>query len=141
LPWTGDAVLVEESDESAETLGGFRQIPGAVFGEAGAIPLDESGIHLADGRALALDPVGKLLSGAQKPLNTLWGIAFVVQGSREGIQVGSQRTLPQPGNHPWADKGLFKHGILLFLKDGLEKEKDGMSASCRGGGRGSRCSD
>ena len=126
-------MLVEESDEVAQALGGFGQVPGTVFGESGAIALYEGCIHLADGRALSVDPVGKLRSSTQKPLDATRGIAFVVQGGREVIEVWSQRTPPQPGDHTCSYKGAFKHGILLFLKGCLEREKGGMSESCRVG--------
>jgi hypothetical protein len=93
LPWTCDAVLVEESDEVAQALGGFGQVPGTVFREAGDIAVYEGCVHLADGIALSVYPVGKLLCRTQKPLDATWGIAVVVQGGREGIEVGAQRTL------------------------------------------------
>jgi hypothetical protein len=83
---------MEESDEVAQALGGFRQVPGTVFREAGDIALYEGCVHLADGIALSVYPVGKLLGGTQKPLDATQGIALVVQGGREMIEVGSQRT-------------------------------------------------
>jgi hypothetical protein len=94
VPWARDAVLVEESDEGAQPLGRFGQVPGTVSREAGDIALYEVGIHRADGIALSVDPVGKLLSGTQKTLDTTRSIAFVVQRGREGIEVRSQRTPP-----------------------------------------------
>jgi hypothetical protein len=114
-------------------LGGFGQVPGTVCGESGDTALYEGCIHLADGKALSVDPGGNLLSSTHKPLDATRGIAFVVQGGREVIEGGSQRTPPQPNDHTCSRTGTFKLGVLLFLKGCLEKEKDGMSTSCRVG--------
>jgi hypothetical protein len=111
----------------AETLGRFGKVPAAVSWECGDITVYEVFIHLADGIALLLYPLGEFLSRTQKTLDTTRGIAFVVQGGGEGIQVRSQRTPPQPGNHAGSYKGVLKHVLLLFLKGCLEKEKDRTS--------------
>jgi hypothetical protein len=108
----------------AETLGRFGKIPAAVSGESGDITVDEVFIHLADGIALSVDPVGEFLSGTQKTLDTTQGIPFVVQGSSEGIERQPQRTPPQPGHHTGLYKGVLKPMLLLFLTGCLEKEKD-----------------
>jgi hypothetical protein len=139
LPWTRNTVLVEESDEVAEALGRFGQVPRTVVRESGDIALDEVRVHLANVITLFVDPAGKLLSGRQKSLDTAGSIAFMVEGGREGIQVGSQWTAPQPGNYARPDKDVFKHRLLLFLKSDLEKEKDRMFRSCRGGWMKTRC--
>jgi hypothetical protein len=99
-------------------------------GESSAIALDEGCIHLADGKALSVASVGTRLSSTQQPLDAPRGIAFMVQGGREVIEVGSPRTPPHPDDHPCSCTGTFKHGVLLFLKGCLEKEKDGMAESC-----------
>ena len=39
----------------------------------------------------------------------------------------------QAGNHARPDKGVFEHALLLFLTGCLEKKKQRMSGSCRGG--------
>jgi hypothetical protein len=78
LPWVRHAVVVEESDKGAQTLGRFGQVPVPVFWEVGAIPVDEVGIHLTDGVAVCVDPLRALLSGTQKPLDIIPGIAFMV---------------------------------------------------------------
>jgi hypothetical protein len=44
LPWVRHAVVVEEADEGAQPLGRFGQVPVPVFGEAGAILVDEIAI-------------------------------------------------------------------------------------------------
>jgi len=62
--------LVEESDEIAQTLGCLWKVTGAVFWESGEITVYEVCIDLADGIALFVYPLGKLLSGTQKPLDT-----------------------------------------------------------------------
>jgi len=53
-PWAYHALLVEESDEMAETLGRFRELAGPVAREPGDIALYEVAIYLADGIALLL---------------------------------------------------------------------------------------
>jgi hypothetical protein len=63
-------MLVEESDEGAQPLGRFGQVPGTVSRESGDIVLYEGFIYLADSMALAVYPVGELLSGTQKTLDT-----------------------------------------------------------------------
>jgi hypothetical protein len=90
-------------------------------------------IHLADGIALSLYPLGERLSGTQKTLETTWGVAFVVQGGGEAIQVWPQRTPPQPGHHARPYTGVFEPGLLLCLKGCPEKEKDRTSRSCKVG--------
>jgi hypothetical protein len=124
---------VEESDKIAQTLGRFWKVTGTVSYETGEIALQEVFIQRADGIALSLYPLGKLLSGTQETLDTTRGISCVVQGGGEGIQVWPQRTPRQLGNHTHPYKGVFEHGLLLFLRDGLEKEKDRTSGSCRVG--------
>jgi len=133
LPWVRDTVLVEESDEGAQTLGRCGKVPGTVSCETGAIASYEVFIHRADGIAVSWDPWGTRLSGTQKTRETTRGIAFVVQGGGEGIQVWPQRTPPQPGHHPRPYKGVFEPGLLLCLRDGLDKAKDRPSGSCRVG--------
>ena len=48
LPWVRHAVVVEEADEGAQPLGRFGQVAVPVFGEAGAILVDESAIDLTE---------------------------------------------------------------------------------------------
>ena len=52
--WAYHALLMEESDEMAETLGRFRELAGPVAREPGDIALYEVSIYLADGIALLL---------------------------------------------------------------------------------------
>jgi hypothetical protein len=87
LPGVGHPVVVEESEEGAQTWGRFGQVPVPVFWEAGAIAVDEIASDLTEGVALGIDPVRGLLSGTQKPLESIRGIAFLVQGRREGLHV------------------------------------------------------
>jgi hypothetical protein len=116
-----------------EALGRFRERAETVSREPGDIALHEVFIDLTDGMALSLQPLGKLLSGTQLPLETPRGIAFVVEGGCQVIEVQPQWPTPQPGNHAWPYKGVCEHVLLLFHKSCLEKEKDGMSGSCRVG--------
>src|SRR5215475_11205142 len=115
LPWARHAVVVQETEQGAQPLGRFGQVPVPVFWETGAIAVDEIDIALTEGVALCVDPPCVLLSGTQKPLDRIRGIAFLVQGSREGIHVRPERALPQSGNHAWPNKSVFKHALLLFL--------------------------
>jgi hypothetical protein len=90
LPWAGHAVLVEESDEMTEALGRFRELAGTVSREPGDIALHEVCIDLTDGIALSLQPLGKLLSGTKRTLDTTRGISFVVEGDCQVIEVPPQ---------------------------------------------------
>ena len=110
------ALSLEESDEMAEALGRFGEVAGTVSREPGDIALYDGVIHLAEGIALPVQPSSKLLTGAQKALDTDLGHTLVVEGGREVIQVWPQGTTAQPGNHDVPDKDVFEHGLLLFLK-------------------------
>ena len=69
LPGVRHTVVMEESDEGAQTLGCFGQVPVSVFWEVGDIAVDEIDIDLTKGVALCVDPLRVLLSGTQKPLD------------------------------------------------------------------------
>ena len=73
-------------------------------------------IDLTDGMALSLQPLGKLLSGTKITLDTTRGIALVVEGGCQVIEVQPQWPTPQPGNHARPYKGVFEHVFLLFHK-------------------------
>lgn len=52
LWWAHHAVSLQESEEMAQTLGRFREVPGTVPPEPSDIALEDSVLHLADGSAL-----------------------------------------------------------------------------------------
>ena len=127
LPWACDTLLVEQSQEGAETLGRFGQVAGTGAWKPGDRALYEVFIHLEDGIALFLEPLGKLLSRTKRALCTTWGVSFLAQGGSEMIERRPHRTPPQPGNDALSYKGLVEHVLFLFRKGCLEKEQDRTS--------------
>src|SRR5437879_2342585 len=127
VPWACNTMLVEQSQEGAETLGRFGQVAGTGAWKPGDRALYEVFIHLEDGIALFLEPLGKLLSRTKRALCTTWGVSFLAQGGSEMIERRPHRTPPQPGNHAWSYKGVFEHVLLLLLKRCMEQEKDRTS--------------
>jgi hypothetical protein len=61
----------------AETLGGFRELTGAVSCKPGYIALGEVCIDLADGIALSWEPSRKVFSGPKVELDTTGCISFL----------------------------------------------------------------
>ncbi len=110
----------------------------STYSEHTPIAADEIDIDCTEGIVLCVDAVRVLLSGTQKSLDRIRGIAFLVQGRREGIHVRPSRTLPQAGNHARPNKGMFEHKLLLFLTGCLAKKKHRRSGSCRGRGKATR---
>ena len=116
MPEMRDAALLEESDEVTQPLGGFRQVATTVSCEPRAIFSYQVFIHLVDGIPMSVQPVRKLLSGAQKTLDATWSIACVVERGRKVIEVRPEWTAPQPGNGALSYKGLVEHVLFLFRK-------------------------
>ena len=63
-----------------------------------------------------VQPLRKLLSGAQKTLYATWSIACVVERGCKVIEVRPEWTPPQPGNDALSYKGLVEHVLFLFRK-------------------------
>ena len=76
---------LQESDEMAEALGRFREVTGTVSSEPGDIALQDGVVNRADGRALCVQPSGKLLTGAQRALDMTRCIPFVVEEGGEVV--------------------------------------------------------
>jgi hypothetical protein len=112
--WAHHAVSLQESEEMAETLSRFREVTGTVPFEPGDIASQDSVVHCADGSAVSVQPSSKLLSGAQRALDMTRRIPFVVEEGGEVVQVWSQGTTAQSGNHRRPYKEMFEHGRLLF---------------------------
>ena len=108
------ALLLEEPQEMVEAFGGFREVAGTVPLEPGNIALKDGGIQLADGIAVPVQPPAERITGAQIALDTARGISLLVEAGCQVVQVRSQRTAPQPGDHVCPDKEVVEHVCLLF---------------------------
>src|SRR4029453_7450240 len=99
-----------------EPRSGFRPSARRRSWQGLEIARDERRIHLGNGMAVLGEPLPKLLASTQRPPDTVRSISLLVQGGSKGLQVGSQRPAPPPGNHRRASKAVLDHKLLLFAK-------------------------
>lgn len=129
--WAHQALSVQESQEMAEALGRLREVAGPVPREPGDIVLKDSLSHRADGRALLVQPSGKLITGAQRALAMTRCLPFVMEEGGEVLQVRPQGPAAQASHHGRPDQEVCEPGLRLCRHGCLEKEKRRMSGSCR----------
>jgi hypothetical protein len=58
------AVVLEQSEEMVKTFGGFREVAGTIPFQSGDIAVEDSGIRVAEGRAVPVQPPAERLTGA-----------------------------------------------------------------------------
>jgi hypothetical protein len=114
MPLVDHPLALEEPQEMVETLGRFRKIPRTIPLEPGDVALQDGFIHLTQGIALPLQPPAERIIGAHIALDTAPSIALLMEEGSRVVQVRSQRTTPQLGDHVRPDKDVFEPASLLF---------------------------
>ena len=97
-----------------QTLGRFGELARPIPLKPADIVLDGRLVDLGDIIALTFQPSAKQIAGSQTTLDTAWGIALLVQGSCEVVQIGAQRTASQPGDDRGVHEAVLDHRLLLF---------------------------
>jgi hypothetical protein len=100
----------------AETLSRVREVAGTVPCEPGDIASQDRVGHRVDGRAVSVPPSRTLLSGAHRALDLTRGLPFVAEEGGEVVQVWSQGTTAQSGDHRRPYQETFEQGLRLFLR-------------------------
>ena len=106
-----------------QPFGRFREVTRTVPREPGDIALHDRHIQRAHGIAVPVEPSAKRVTGAQIALDTAGGITLAMEHGCQVVQIRTEQTTSQPGDHVRPHKEVFEHMSLLFLHGTWEKER------------------